>query len=147
MPFEITAELVAQLHNCGNDPRRICELLRLQPEDLDRLAQATHLSSDEQEAINQLRAALPTDLSSPRFGSGINCQMLVDLCFDYIDGVLLVEERQAFVRHVSQCDDCLIFFETYRRTPELTRSALASETPAIKPGLTIRDFLRAMKRT
>ena len=59
----------------------------------------------------------------------INCQQLIDFCFDYIDGSLPVEERLRFTQHLGQCSDCLVFFETYRRTPELTREALATQIP------------------
>ena len=76
----------------------------------------------------------------------INCQQLIDFCFDYIDGSLPVEERVRFTQHLGQCSDCLVFFETYRRTPELTREALATQIP---PGVreSVRSFLRAKRET
>ncbi len=74
----------------------------------------------------------------------INCQQLIDFCFDYIDGALPVEERLRFTQHLGQCSDCLVFFETYRRTPELTREALATEIPpAVRES--VRSFLRAKR--
>ncbi len=76
----------------------------------------------------------------------INCQQLIDFCFDYIDGALPVEERLRFTQHLGQCSDCLVFFETYRRTPELTREALATQIP---PNVrdSVRSFLRAKRET
>jgi hypothetical protein len=76
----------------------------------------------------------------------INCQQLIDFCFDYIDGSLPVEERLRFTQHLGQCSDCLVFFETYRRTPELTREALATQIP---PNVreSVRSFLRAKRAT
>jgi anti-sigma factor RsiW len=76
----------------------------------------------------------------------INCQQLIDFCFDYIDGSLPVEERSRFTQHLGQCSDCLVFFETYRRTPELTREALATQIPeAVRNS--VRNFLRAQRGT
>ena len=74
----------------------------------------------------------------------INCQQLIDFCFDYIDGALPVEERLRFTQHLGQCSDCMVFFETYRRTPELTREALATQIP---PNVrdSVRSFLRAKR--
>jgi anti-sigma factor RsiW len=74
----------------------------------------------------------------------INCQQLIDFCFDYIDGSLPQEERARFSQHLGACSDCLVFFETYRRTPELTREALATQIPdAVRES--VRSFLRARR--
>ena len=50
------------------------------------------------------------------------------------------------VQHLGQCSDCLVFFETYRRTPELTREALATQIPeAVRNS--VRNFLRTQRGT
>jgi anti-sigma factor RsiW len=72
----------------------------------------------------------------------INCQQLIDFCFDYIEGDLPNDEQALFRRHLSQCPDCVNFFETYRRTPEVSREALATQIPA-----TVRDAVRSFLRT
>ena len=71
----------------------------------------------------------------------INCQQLVDFCFDYIEGDLPNEEQARFRRHLAQCPDCVNFFETYRRTPELSREALATQIPT-----SVRDAVRSYLR-
>jgi hypothetical protein len=74
----------------------------------------------------------------------INCQQLIDFCFDYIDGSLPQDERVRFTQHLGQCNDCVVFFETYRRTPELTRDALATQIPtAVRDS--VRSFLRSQR--
>ncbi len=74
----------------------------------------------------------------------INCQQLIDFCFDYIDGSLSQEERTRFTQHLGQCSDCVVFFETYRRTPELTREALATQIPpAVRES--VRSYLRSQR--
>jgi anti-sigma factor RsiW len=74
----------------------------------------------------------------------INCQQLIDFCLDYIDGSLPKDEQQRFAQHLGQCNDCVVFFETYRRTPELTREALATQIPdAVRES--VRSFLRAKR--
>ncbi|HXU64321.1 MAG TPA: zf-HC2 domain-containing protein [Polyangia bacterium] len=74
----------------------------------------------------------------------MNCQELIDFCFDYIEGALPESEQVGFRRHLGQCPDCVCFFETYRRTPELTREALATKIP---PSVreSIRSFLLARR--
>jgi anti-sigma factor RsiW len=74
----------------------------------------------------------------------INCQQLIDFCFDYIDGSLPQDERVRFAQHLGQCNDCVVFFETYRRTPELTREALATQIPAAVRD-SVRSFLRSQR--
>jgi anti-sigma factor RsiW len=74
----------------------------------------------------------------------INCQQLIDFCLDYIDGPLPQDEQVRFTQHLGQCNDCVVFFETYRRTPELTREALATQIPeAVRES--VRSFLRAKR--
>lgn len=71
----------------------------------------------------------------------ISCQQLVEYCLDYIEGDLPDEEQLRFRRHLGQCPDCVTFFETYRRTPEVSRSALETTMPAsVKES--VRSFLR-----
>ena len=71
-----------------------------------------------------------------------NCQQLVDFCFDFLDGSLPEDERRMFRNHLGQCCECVAFFETYKRTPEISREAFALEMPAsVKQA--IRSFLRS----
>ena len=74
----------------------------------------------------------------------INCQQLVDFCFDYIEGDLPTEEQALFQRHLAQCPECVCFFETYRRTPEVSREALATQIPSSVRDA-VRSFLRARR--
>ena len=72
----------------------------------------------------------------------INCQNIVDFCLDYIEGALPEEEQGRFKRHLQVCSDCVTFFETYRRTPEVSRQALATEMPpSVKDA--VRSYLRS----
>jgi anti-sigma factor RsiW len=74
----------------------------------------------------------------------INCQQLIDFCFDYIEGLLPADEHARFTQHLMRCPDCLVFFETYRRTPELTREALDTQIP---PSVreSVHSFLRKQR--
>jgi len=70
----------------------------------------------------------------------ISCHQLIEFCMDYIDGALPSDEEAGFQRHLAQCPDCVTFFETYQRTPELSREALSTQMPvAVKQS--VRDFL------
>jgi hypothetical protein len=72
----------------------------------------------------------------------INCQQLVDFCLDFLDGSLPDEERRMFQDHLGHCGECVTFFRTYERTPEVSREAFALQMP---PGVkeTVRSYLRA----
>jgi anti-sigma factor RsiW len=76
----------------------------------------------------------------------INCQQLIDFCSDYIDGSLPREEQERFSQHLIRCPDCVVFFETYRKTPELTREALETQIPANVRD-SVRSFLRARRES
>jgi len=71
----------------------------------------------------------------------INCQQLVDFCLDYLEGELPEEEQVQFRRHLGHCPDCVTFFETYRKTSEVSREALETSMPSSVKG-SIRSFLR-----
>jgi anti-sigma factor RsiW len=74
----------------------------------------------------------------------INCQQLVDFCLDYIEGDLPEDEQVRFRRHLGQCPDCVTFFETYRRTPDVTREALGTSIPdSVRES--VRAYLRARR--
>jgi anti-sigma factor RsiW len=65
----------------------------------------------------------------------------VDFCLDYLEGGLSEEEKAHFSRHLAMCQECVTFFETYRRTPEVSRNALTLEMPTgVKDA--VRSFLR-----
>jgi len=72
---------------------------------------------------------------------GISCNQLVEYCMDYLSGTLPPHERQSFDDHLSYCPECVKFFATYKKTPEVSREALALEMPARVRG-EVRSFLR-----
>ena len=74
----------------------------------------------------------------------INCHELIEFCMDYLEGELPQEEEVGFRRHLAQCSDCVSFFETYRKTPELSREALHEQIPAsVKES--VRSFLASRR--
>lgn len=74
----------------------------------------------------------------------ISCQQIAEFCFDYIEGDLPEDEQSRFRLHLGQCSDCVTFFETYRRTPELSREVLQTTMPSsVKDA--VRSFLRARR--
>jgi anti-sigma factor RsiW len=74
----------------------------------------------------------------------ISCHQLIDFCFDYLDGALPDDEQVSFRRHLAQCTDCVSFFETYQKTPELSRDALSTQMPvAVRES--VRTFLQSRR--
>ena len=59
----------------------------------------------------------------------ISCRQLFDFCLDYIEGDLPEDVQTDFRRHLGRCSDCVNFFETYRRTPEISREVLQTHIP------------------
>jgi hypothetical protein len=72
----------------------------------------------------------------------ISCQNVIDFCLDYLEGALPEEEQGSFQRHLSVCGECVAFFETYRRTSEISRQALAAEMPS-----SLKDAVRTYLRS
>jgi anti-sigma factor RsiW len=84
----------------------------------------------------------PSNSWSDRTPAVINCQQLIDFCLDYVEGVLPDDEQVRFRRHLSLCPDCVTFFETYRKTPEVSREALKAQMPE-----SVRESVRSYLRT
>jgi anti-sigma factor RsiW len=73
---------------------------------------------------------------------GISCKQVVDYCMDYLNGTLPKEETTNFDSHLSYCPECVRFFQTYKRTPEISRDALSVNMPdGVRNA--VHDFLRA----
>jgi anti-sigma factor RsiW len=66
---------------------------------------------------------------------------MVDYCMDYLNGSLPAEETDSFNGHLTYCPECVKFFETYKKTPEISREALSIDMPARVRGA-VRNFLR-----
>lgn len=70
------------------------------------------------------------------------CKELVDFCLEFLDGSLPTDEASRFQNHLGYCGECVSFFETYRKTPEVSREVFALQMPAgVKQA--VRSFLRA----
>ena len=74
----------------------------------------------------------------------ISCHELIEFCLDYLDGELPQDEEVGFRRHLAQCSDCVSFFETYRKTPELSREALSAQIP-VSVKESVRSFLASRR--
>ena len=72
----------------------------------------------------------------------INCQQLIEFCLDYVEGALPDDEQEHFRRHLSLCPDCVTFFETYRKTPEVSREAMSPETLKAQMPESVRESVR-----
>jgi len=74
----------------------------------------------------------------------ITCEQLIEFCLDYIEGALPQDEQVRFRSHLSQCPHCVTFFETYEKTPQVSREALATQIPA-EVRESVRGFLRSRR--
>ena len=92
--------------------------------------------------LRNYRPAGPSNSWSDRTRTVISCHQLIEFCLDYVEGALPDDEQVRFRRHLSQCPDCVRFFETYRRTPEVSRDALKSQMPE-----SVRESVRSYLRT
>lgn len=71
----------------------------------------------------------------------LSCQEIVDYCLDFLSGTLPETERKLFSAHLRNCTECVRFFETYKKTPEISRDALVLRIPD-RVRSAVRDFLR-----
>ena len=72
---------------------------------------------------------------------GISCSQMVDYCMDYLAGSLPNDEKKNFDDHLASCPECVKFFDTYKKTPEISREALSLEMPD-RVRNEVRSFLR-----
>jgi anti-sigma factor RsiW len=53
-------------------------------------------------------------------GAGINCQEVVELLNDYLEGELPEADRRRVAAHLEGCDGCTTILEEFRETIRLT---------------------------
>lgn len=58
------------------------------------------------------------------------CQDMVNLLLEFVDGTLEAERDEEFRRHLCGCVPCYIYLETYHATIKMSRSLPACEMPA-----------------
>ena len=59
----------------------------------------------------------------------LTCQELVELVTDYLEGILVPEERARFERHLSICPGCVTYVEQFRETIALTGALREEDVP------------------
>lgn len=59
----------------------------------------------------------------------MRCEDLVSIINDYLEGDMASEFRAEFERHMGDCSSCLSFFETYKKTKELTSEIACEDIP------------------
>ena len=77
----------------------------------------------------------------------LTCREFVEFLNHYVDGALESDRRSVFERHVDVCPDCKTYLQSYRRTMELSVSALRGD-PLVQdeiPEEMIRAILDARK--
>lgn len=57
------------------------------------------------------------------------CQELVNLLLEFVDGTLEAHRDEEFRRHLCGCLPCYIYLETYHATIKLTRTLPKCELP------------------
>ena len=53
-------------------------------------------------------------------GASLNCQELVELVTDYLEGALEPPRRQAFELHIGRCNGCKAYLDQLEATVRLT---------------------------
>jgi len=66
----------------------------------------------------------------------LNCNELVELVTDYLEGSLSEEDRRRFDDHLSRCGGCANYVEQFRETIRLTGTLRADDLePAARTAL------------
>ena len=59
----------------------------------------------------------------------MNCQELVELITDYLDGAMPEVERRSVDEHLAACDGCTTYLEQFRTTIVLTGMLTEEQVP------------------
>lgn len=54
----------------------------------------------------------------------ITCRELIDFIADYLDGALSSESKSDFERHLSRCESCRAYLQSYEQTIRASRAAM-----------------------
>lgn len=60
----------------------------------------------------------------------LTCKKATELLFEFLESTLTPEIQRAMHAHLDGCKGCAQFAETYKKTSELCRKALAQKAPA-----------------
>lgn len=52
----------------------------------------------------------------------MSCQEAIILLGDYLEATLAAADLAELETHLHECDECVAYLNTYRRTPELARA-------------------------
>ncbi|MFO1077177.1 MAG: zf-HC2 domain-containing protein [Planctomycetota bacterium] len=79
----------------------------------------------------------------------MSCRELTEFIDAYLNGELSAAVRKEFDHHLSVCESCVHYLDSYRRTVELGRAALRqADAPADDaPEDLVRAILEAQKRS
>jgi len=72
----------------------------------------------------------------------IPCRKIGEFSVDYLEGSLPEADRAHFENHLGVCPECVRFFDSYRKTPGLTRETFAVGMPE-NVRQSVREFLRS----
>ncbi len=68
--------------------------------------------------------------------AALNCQDLVEIVTDYLEGALSDADRRRFEKHVGECDGCASYVDQIRTTIEIAgRVTVDDLTPETRDGL------------
>ncbi len=71
----------------------------------------------------------------------MRCEDLVSLIIDYLEGSMDPLLKEEFDRHMEDCSSCLAFFETYKKTKDLTQNMVCDDIPD-EVQTRVKDFLK-----
>ncbi|MBI4588389.1 MAG: zf-HC2 domain-containing protein [Candidatus Rokubacteria bacterium] len=67
-------------------------------------------------------------------------EFIMDFLSDYLDGTLTPDVITALERHLQDCEPCVAYLNTYKKTRELTGRAGRAEMPT-EMKVRLREFL------
>ena len=59
----------------------------------------------------------------------MRCEDLVSIIIDYLEDSMDPVFKEEFERHMGDCSSCLAFFETYKKTRDLTKEIKCDDIP------------------
>ena len=71
------------------------------------------------------------------------CKEVLDALTDYLEGDLPGADCDQFETHMEDCNPCVAFFRTYRKSSELARETLKVDDVPAELQARVREYLRA----
>ena len=88
-------------------------------------------------ASNQLSGDLSED--------AVTCRQLTDFIVDYLEGLLSTDQRRLFEEHLAECEDCVHYLDSYRKTMLVLHGMPQTDEEPAMPESLVKAILKSAR--